>query len=227
MAILVWDFDNTLAYRDGMWTRSLYHVLKRNGYNHISEDDLRPHFQKGFPWHRHSESHADYFEGRTWWEYTNTIIKQALLVNGIVDAKATELTNQMKDEYLDIQKWCLFDDTIRNLEEAIQRGHSNYILSNHVPELNQLVQGLGIDQYFTKVISSAEVGYEKPNCMIFNSLLNGVDKESAIYMIGDSYSADVIGALNCGLFAILVRQANPSNYQAYSIDLDGIWKYIH
>lgn len=49
---------------------------------------------------------------------------------------------------------------------------------------------------------------------------------SKIYMIGDSYSADVQGALNCGIDAILVRQDNKYNYEKYSVDLDGIWKYV-
>ena len=227
MAIIVWDFDNTLAYRDGMWTRSLYNVLKNNGYDQISEDDIRPHFREGFPWHRYEESHKDYFEGRTWWEYANTIIKQALLINGVADSEATVLSTQFKSEYLDIQKWNLFDDTIRNLEESSRRGHYNYILSNHVPELSVLVKGLSIDKYFSKVISSAEVGYEKPNTMIFKELFKYIDHESKIYMIGDSYAADVQGAIKCGFDAILVRQDNKTNYVNYSVDLDGIWKYIN
>ncbi|TCT17211.1 putative hydrolase of the HAD superfamily [Natranaerovirga pectinivora] len=225
MSILIWDFDNTLAYRDGMWTKSLYEVLKRNDFI-VSEDDIRPHFQDGFPWHRHKEVHKDYFNGLSWWEYVNTIILNALLKIGIEKQSAIELTRQFKDEYLDISKWYLFEDTVRTLEKSISEEYSNYILSNHTPELIDIIEGLGIQKYFKKIISSAVVGYEKPNKLIFEEVSKHFEKDLKVYMIGDSYSADIQGALNYGFEAILVRQENKANYKNYSSNLDGIWEFI-
>jgi len=62
--------------------------------------------------------------------------------------------------------------------------------------------------------------------MIFKELLKYVSIETKIFMIGDSYTADIQGALNCGLDAIMVRQENKANYKKHCYDLDGIRKYI-
>ena len=45
--------------------------------------------------------------------------------------------------------------------------------------------------------------------------LNGIDNE-----------ADIVGALNFGIDAILVRKENVNQYDKYSRDLRGVWKYV-
>ena len=57
--------------------------------------------------------------------------------------------------------------------------------------------------------SSEEVGYKKPNPIIFNYALekaNAVNTSSL--MIGDSYQADILGAINVGINAILFNYHN-------------------
>jgi len=46
-------------------------------------------------------------------------------------------------------------------------------------------------------------------------------------MIGDSYTADVAGALRYGLNAVLVRKKNDKNYKLYSENLDNVFKHIN
>jgi hypothetical protein len=50
--MLIWDFDGTLAYRQGKWSGALVDVLDiaYPDHNFIS-DHFRPHIQRGFPWH--------------------------------------------------------------------------------------------------------------------------------------------------------------------------------
>jgi putative hydrolase of the HAD superfamily len=45
-------------------------------------------------------------------------------------------------------------------------------------------------------------------------------------MIGDSYNADIAGALRAGIQAILVRKPNDKNYKLYSQDFREILKII-
>lgn len=45
------------------------------------------------------------------------------------------------------------------------------ILSNHVPELVAIVEGLGIDCYFETVLRSGVTGYEKPHPASFAGAL--------------------------------------------------------
>ena len=54
---LLWDFDNTLAYRDGMWGQTIYDLLQEYGYSSIRLEDIRPLLTSGFPWHTPEISH--------------------------------------------------------------------------------------------------------------------------------------------------------------------------
>lgn len=223
---LLWDFDNTLAYRDGMWTKSLSNVLNNNGYYDFDKDIISTTLQKGYPWSRHEEAHKDYFGEHSWWEYINSLIIGALNAIGMTDSDENEkIAKQFKDEYLRYDAWYLYDETLRNLDYSVQNGYSNIILSNHVPELSNLVESLGITKYFKTQITSALVGYDKPHPNIFNEAkkYGTYDK---YYMIGDNYEADVLGAKAAGFEAIMVRKENIAEYERYAQTLDGIWEYI-
>jgi putative hydrolase of the HAD superfamily len=161
---LLWDFDNTLAYRNGMWTQSVSNVLNRNGYYDFDREIISQSLRKGYPWNRHEEAHSDYFGDLSWWEYINSLIVKALEEVGMNDAKENaRIASQFKDEYLRLDAWEIYGETKRNLERSLKSGYTNIILSNHVPELGDLVSGLGIDKYFRAQITSALVGYDKPN----------------------------------------------------------------
>jgi putative hydrolase of the HAD superfamily len=47
---ILWDFDGALAYRDGMWSGTLFSVLKKNKINILLED-IKPYLTTGFTWH--------------------------------------------------------------------------------------------------------------------------------------------------------------------------------
>jgi len=51
MKYILWDFDGTLAYRDGNWSGALYSILLNNGIIDITIDALKPYLTKGFTWH--------------------------------------------------------------------------------------------------------------------------------------------------------------------------------
>ncbi len=85
-------------------------------------------------------------------------------------------------------------------------GWKHLILSNHVPELPTLVKELGLSHHFEHVITSALVGFEKPHSSIFEHTIGKLPANSKVWMVGDSYSADVAGAERQGIPAILVRK---------------------
>jgi putative hydrolase of the HAD superfamily len=78
------------------------------------------------------------------------------------------------------------------------------IVSNHVPELASLVDGLGLARWFDAVVTSAEVGYEKPHPRLFEAA-RAVTPRGSIWMIGDNPIADFAGARSVGINAVLVR----------------------
>ena len=119
-----------------------------------------------------------------------------------------------------------FDDTIFFLE-AVTKNHKCYVASNHVPELSTLVENLNLSKYFTRIFNSAYIGFEKPNRMFFESILKELGcKKDEVLMIGDSYKADIIGAIDFGINAILVRQKNTYDYKCYAPNLFESLKYF-
>jgi len=223
---LFWDFDGTLAYRDGMWTQTVFDLLQENGFYQIGFDEIRPYLQQGFPWHKPELPHETFFGGISWWEYMTGYFKTVLRELGVDGIPADEIAEQIRGEYLDQTKWHLFGDTVPCLKKAVEKGYINAIVSNHVPELPELVSGLGIEYYFTRIYTSGLVGYEKPNPAIYRTALEGLDKPCEVTMIGDNMAADVEGARNAGLKAILVRKENAGDYPYYCADLNGIFDLL-
>jgi putative hydrolase of the HAD superfamily len=81
--------------------------------------------------------------------------------------------------------------------------------SNHCPELESLVGGLGIGAFFDKVYSSACTGYEKPHPRSIGLALEYFEGDVA-WMIGNSARSDIGAADAAGIPSVLVvrdRQA--------------------
>ncbi len=223
---LLWDFDGTLAYRDGMWTASVSAVLDKNGYLKYDKQVISKTMQPYYPWAKHELAHDEYFGELSWWEYIEqNVVGRALSAINIEGNKKEKLAKQFRSEYLRLDMWHLFSDAKVSLEKSIELGYDNVILSNHTPELRQITDYLGITKYFTHVITSAEIGYEKPNPKFYETIKQFGTYDRFI-MIGDNYFADVLGAKAYGMEAILVRKPNDMGCDSYAEDLRGIWKYL-
>ena len=94
-------------------------------------------------------------------------------------------------------------------------GWEQAILSNHIPELPDIVEALGLTQYVQAVLSSALMGYEKPHPQAFLQALAIFDNPQTIWMIGDNIEADILGAQAVGIPAILVRQKDARAIYVY------------
>lgn len=226
MKYLLWDFDNTLAYRDGRWSDTICELLNENGYNNVKLEDIQPFLKRGFPWHSSEISHNEFLKGKKWWEYMNEHFVLILKEFGIEDNIANNISKGIREKYLNLNKWHIYEDTVFCLKSSIEKGYCNIILSNHVPELEELVESLGIRDYFIKIYSSAHIGYEKPNIKIYEKVLMDLSDVESITMIGDTYVADIQGAKSAGIDAILVRESNDNNYEKYYNSLNELANFI-
>lgn len=105
----------------------------------------------------------------------------------------------------------LFDGTIELLE-YLRPKYRLHIITNGFAEIQtRKISNSNIGHYFETVTNSEMAGVEKPNPLIFEYALQlaNAKKESSI-MIGDCIEADVRGALNYGLDAILFSE-NPES----------------
>jgi putative hydrolase of the HAD superfamily len=208
--VLFWDFDMTLAYRPEMWSGALLSVLREaDPTTKATREELGPFLRQGYPWHTPSIPHPELNQPERWWANLELVFVRAFVGVGVPDDLAREMARRVRIQHLDPASWVVFDDTVSTLRACRESGWRQYILSNHVPELPVLVAALGLAEYFEDVISSANVGYEKPRPEIFAYAWQVAGKPVNAWMIGDSVEADVLGAQRVGLRAILVRGVDP------------------
>jgi len=205
--VVLWDFDETLAHRPGRWSTCLVDALDEELPGHgVTVDDIRPLLRDGFPWHRHDVPHPELCEPDAWWACVGTLIEHAYAGVGVEADRCAALARRVRVIYADAGlAWQLFADTIPALNALTAAGWRHAMLSNHVPELPALVEGLGLGPHFDVVLTSAATGYEKPHPEAFANALRACGCPDNAVMVGDNPHADIAGAEAAGIPAILVR----------------------
>jgi putative hydrolase of the HAD superfamily len=226
--LAIWDFDGTLAHRRGEtgWSILLAEALdaEEPGHGHVA-DTFRPHLRTGFPWHEPEIAHPELCDPEAWWASVRPVLGRAYEAAGYDPARALELADAARRLYVDPSVgWELFDDTLTALDRLSQAGWTHAILSNHVPELRQIVSALGLDDVVSFLSCSAETGYEKPHAQAFASVLDALRPAEA-WMIGDNVVADVLGAEAVGIPAVLVRRPDPRAAR-YADSLAGVEDFL-
>ncbi|MBI5650926.1 MAG: HAD-IA family hydrolase [Chloroflexi bacterium] len=110
----------------------------------------------------------------------------------------------------------LFDDTRPALDALKSRGLQLGVLSNFTANCAEVLQTLGIANYFSSVVVSALVRAEKPARAIFDvAARTTICAPHEIVLVGDSIHHDVDGARGAGWDAILLdRDDWYPNYSA-------------
>jgi putative hydrolase of the HAD superfamily len=205
--IVMWDFDGTLAWREGLWSGCVMEVLDEHEPGHgATLDSLRSKLSGGFPWHRHETPHPELADADAWWQALTPLIAGAIAGCGVGEARARELSPAVRERFVDgTRVWRLFEDSTTALVTTAEAGWRNVILSNHVPELPSLAHQLGLSGLVEEIFSSAETGYEKPHPEAFRAALHACGEPRERWMVGDNPRADVAGAEALGVPAILIR----------------------
>ena len=202
---LIWDFDGTLAHREGGWAGACVSALDDHDPDHgVRIEDVRPHLQTGFPWHE-PEKHHEWSSAAEWWNNLFPVFTGAFESNGLSPDRARLLARRVRSTYVN-EGWHVFADTRETLSRLADDGWTHVVLSNHVPELESIVGSLGLDAYVDTLYVSADIGYEKPHPKAFEPVCAAIEPDTTAWMIGDSYSADVRGAETVDIPAILVRR---------------------
>ncbi len=207
MKILIWDFDGTSGYRvGGMWSAALHEVIRHEAPDfHVTADELRPFLQSGFPWHSPHQPHLEIETAEQWWQTIMPVFERAFAGVGLNIPRARAMAANVRRTYTDPAHWRLFDDTIPALGRLSSQGWTHVILSNHVPELREIIQHLGLESYLARIFNSAETGYEKPHPRAFGAVLTAFPDTTEAWMVGDRFEADIVGAESVGIPGILVR----------------------
>ncbi|HSP05991.1 MAG TPA: HAD-IA family hydrolase [Acidobacteriota bacterium] len=101
------------------------------------------------------------------------------------------------------ESWKLYEDVLEILEKLRHENFRMAMISNWDSRLPALIEQLGIQKYFEKVVVSALVGYEKPHPAIFQIALEdtGLAPEEVVY-VGDDLFLDYQAARKAGWNAI-------------------------
>ena len=200
---VIWDFDETLARRSGGWRHMLVDALDLESPGHgITAADVEPGLRHGFPWHDWEQPHPELSDPDRWWTNLRPVLQGALERAGVSKSVAEAAASGARSEYVRLDRWSLFPDTDAALDRLRRDGWRQAILSNHCPELPDLVAGLGIGGYFEVVLTSAAIAFEKPH-------LRDLGRPQTVWMVGDSPEVDIAGARRCGIPGVLVRRPAP------------------
>ena len=173
-----------------------------------------------------------------WKLYREEKITKPQLRNGRLKDAFNELSFEIDDDliyklsYDYIEHLTTFDHVFEGTHDILRYLQKKYILhiiTNGFEEAQERkMKASKLKSYFTTVTNSEMVGVKKPNPQIFNHALNKAGAHpSESVMIGDNLEADIQGAVNVGMDAILFDQSKSlenNNYKRVSHLMD--LKYI-
>jgi len=140
--------------------------------------------------------------------YQQTILTEAGIdVSGNPDLflnimkKAQELSQDMS--------FTLFDDVLPTIKTLKERRLTLGLLTNLDRDMMSISSELGLEPYIDFIVTSGEVGVDKPRPPIFLAALEkaGVSASEAIH-VGDQYKLDIVGAREVGINPILIDRQN-------------------
>jgi len=206
--LVLWDFDGTLAWREGLWSGCMVEVLDELESEHgLEHERVRAAMRGRYPWNTPELAHPHLCDPERWWGEMCAQMQAALASLGVADGRCGELAQAVRERFLDTASgWRRFEDAPGALDAVAAAGFRSAILSNHVPELERIAADLGLARGMEAIFSSAVTGYEKPHPAAFETALEARGRRGRVWMVGDNPRADVAGAGAAGIPAILVRR---------------------
>ncbi len=102
-------------------------------------------------------------------------------------------------------RFVLFDDVLSTLKMLKQQNLTRGLLTNLDTDMKPICRELGLEPYIDFIVTSGEVGADKPKPAIFLAALKkaGVKASEALH-VGDQYKLDAVGAMGVGIRPILI-----------------------
>ncbi len=214
------DFHGTIAHKS--YSDTLYQVLSEFHPGHLyTQGTFRDLLDGSYFWDNPQTPHTQYKKPAAWWKYMNTKLKDAYVQLGYKD-DAQKMVERFKELYTDANEYYVYEDALEGIKKIREMGWVIVILSNHMPELKKVIRNMPFSKYIRRVISSANVGFEKPNPKFYEYAQKKIVFRRKTVMIGDNILADIQGATEAGIPAILVRNSlfkDNSNCKYFAKDM--------
>ena len=150
------------------------------------------------------EVKAHNYDAQVFIDYTRAIIEHMGGAGPGADLAAREIYG----EWAACRHFFLYDDVEATLRALAGAGLKIGLISNTQRPLDEFAAHFELRDLFSAAVSSAQLGYLKPHPAIFEAALAaiGVPAASAV-MVGDSVKADIEGARQIGMRAVLLRRS--------------------
>lgn len=210
LKVIFFDLGSTLVYSKDLWPpiyeqadRALVEVLRRAGFR-IDPDAFFTEFG-GFIRSYYDQHTADNLEQTTF-----IVLREVLSRKGFHSVPDPVLRAALEAMYtVTQQNWYLEEDAISTLEILKYRGYRLGLISNTSDDNNvqEIVSRWGLRPFFETILTSASLGIRKPDPRIFQVALDllRVQPEAAA-MVGDSLDADMLGAIQSGIYGIWITR---------------------
>jgi YjjG family noncanonical pyrimidine nucleotidase len=104
-------------------------------------------------------------------------------------------------------------DSARDILDYLAGRYTLHIITNGFSDIQAVkMNSADISQYFTHVVTMETAGFKKPDPRIFQHALtlSGATADESL-MLGDSYTADILGAMDAGLDTVFYNpEAKPA-----------------
>lgn len=141
---------------------------------------------------------------------TFLVLKELLEEKGCTDLSDKIIRDGLNAHYaITQQNWQLEEDTVSCLNNLKNTSYQMGIVSNAGDDRDviQLVDKFDIARFFEFVLTSAACGYRKPHPRIFQRALDQLDvTPNQTVMVGDTLSADILGANQTGIYSIWITR---------------------
>ena len=150
------------------------------------------------------EVKARNYDAQLFIDYTRTIIEHM----GGRGPGAELAARDIYDEWAACRHFFLYEDVEPALKELAAAGLKMGLISNTQRPLDEFAAHFALHDLFSTAVSSAELGFLKPHPAIFRAALSAVGVPAAeAVMVGDSVKADIEGARQIGMQAVLLRRS--------------------
>jgi HAD superfamily hydrolase (TIGR01549 family) len=214
---VLFDLGNTLLYFDGDWPdvlaradRGMFARLEQAGLT-LDRQSFLEDFRERLEGY-HVQREYDFIE-----HTTAQVLADTLREYGFENVRKEILADALRGLYAASQAhWLPEDDLCPTLENLRAAGYRLGVLSNAGDDrdVQTLVDKARIRPYLDFVITSAASGMRKPDARIFAMGLKvwGLRADEVV-MVGDTLSADILGANRLGIYSIWItrRADRPEN----------------
>lgn len=143
-------------------------------------------------------------------QYQQTVLATA----GIDTTREPQILGKLVKRMQEISSqmhFVLFDDVLPAMQLIKEYKLVIGILTNLDRDMTPLCRELGLDSYIDLIVTSGEIGADKPNAPIFLAAMKRalVQSSEAIH-VGDQYQVDVIGARGVGIKPLLIDRYDTS-----------------